>query len=52
MHPVNSAFASVILVVAASCVGVQAVGYVQVVETMPAVVAMTAVATVATAVLL
>ena len=52
MHPMNSACASVILVVAVSCAGVQAMGYVQVVETMPVVVAMTAVATVAKAVLL
>ena len=42
----HRACASVILVVAASCVGVQAVGSVQVVETMAAVVAITAVATV------
>ena len=47
MHPVNGAFASVILVVAASCVGVQAMGSVQVVATMVAVEAITAVATVA-----
>ena len=48
----HSACASVILVVAVSRAGVQAMGYVQVVETMAAVVAITAVATVAKAVLL
>ena len=48
----HSACAFVILVVAVSRAGVQAMGYVQVVETMAAVVAITAVATVAKAVLL